>query len=230
MKTLFYVLTTLIVMGSGTGSQLVGQSIPSPYRFIETSQEGGAFLGYFSPGRGQFEFGPGPGPVLGGRYAIEVGGPFSLEGVASFFPTTRYVIEPGRVEGDRIVGEADARIVMIDGRLNFSPLGRRLWNGLGAYLLAGGGIAFDIAGDQPEDEQLLGDDRFDFGNSFTGLLGAGARWLPSDRLAFRIDGYLGLWKIDTPDGYFVADRELGSVPEDQWVSGPAVTLGAALRF
>lgn len=205
------------------------QTIPSAYRFIETAQEGGAFVGLLSTDRGRFGFAPGSGTVAGVRYGIEIGGPFSFEAVARYLMGSRDVIDPERPEGSRKAGEADAGIAMIDGRLKFSFLGRRLWNGFGPYFVAGGGVAVDAAGEQPEDERILADDRFEFGTSFLGVLGLGARWLPSDRLVFRTDLTFNLWQVETPRGYRTVERDLDA-PEDEWLRALGITFGAALRF
>lgn len=206
------------------------QRVPSPYRFFETSQEVTVFGGWLSPGRGPFDLGPGPGPVLGARYGIEVSGPISLEGVVSYVPTTRNVVDPGRAEGDRIIGEADAELLVIDARVKLSLTGRRMWNRLNPYLLAGGGVSIDLSGGEPLDERLLVDDRFEMGTGFVGLAGGGLRWFPTDRVVLRGDALLNLWRLDTPDGWRDPTRELPIVGETEWVSGPLLTLGIGYRF
>ena len=47
-----------------------------------------AFGGRISPGTGRFGFGPRPGQMTGVRYGLELSGPLSVEGVASWIPTT----------------------------------------------------------------------------------------------------------------------------------------------
>ncbi|MGW8266266.1 MAG: hypothetical protein ACWGSQ_07855, partial [Longimicrobiales bacterium] len=71
---------------------LQGQTIPSPYRFLDSRQEAGLFAGYMSPGTGRFGFGPGPGPAWGARYGINLYGHFGLEGVVTHLPTTRDIV------------------------------------------------------------------------------------------------------------------------------------------
>lgn len=210
-------------------TEAAAQTIPSPYRFIETRQEGNAFAGVLSMGRGRFDFGPGPGPVFGGRYSIDLGGPFGLEALARFSPTTRRVIDPENSEL-REVGEAEALMTVVEGRVRFTLTGRRTWHGLAPHILFGGGLAFDLAGNQAEDERILVDDRFEFGTSFAGVLGAGLRWFPSERVTFRTDGTLNLWQLETPPGYSAPDRDFEAVEENEWVSGLGITLGVSIRF
>lgn len=209
------------------------QQIPSPYRYIETAQEAGAFAGVLSPSTGRFDFGPRPGALLGLRYGIEISGPFSIEGVARTLSTTRRVKDPRREEGDRTIGEADVLLTAVEGRLKFSLPGRRTWHGLGPYLLVGGGLVGNLAGSAEVEEVLRAEDRFDFGLSFLGFLGLGTRWLPTDRLQLRLDGGFNLWQLDTPRGYRDPDRDLGfeaPPPENEWVSGLEATLGIAYRW
>lgn len=209
------------------------QQIPSAYRYVETSQEAGAFAGVLDSGTGRFDLGPDAGTVLGLRYAIEVSGPFSLEGVARTVSSTRDVRDPTQPEGERTVGEADVLLTALEGRAKFSLTGRRTWNGLSPFLVAGGGIVWDMAGASESDEAVLPQDRFDFGTSFLGYLGLGGRWLPTRHIQVRADGGFNLWQLDTPEGYRAQDRDLGfesPPPESEWVSGLGGTLGIAIRW
>lgn len=209
------------------------QEIPSPYRYIETNQEAGGFVGVLDPGTGRFELGPDAGTVLGLRYGIEVTGPFSLEGVARTLSSTRDVRDPTKPQDERKVAEADVLLTALEGRAKFSLTGRRTWNGLSPFVLAGGGVVWDMEGTSESDEAVLPRDRFEFGTSFLGFLGLGARWLPTRHLQIRADGGLNLWQLDTPDGYRDPDRGLGfesAPPESQWVSGLEGTLGIAIRW
>src|SRR5690606_1542575 len=70
------------------------QSIPSPYEFIEQRQEAGLFGGTAHAVPGRFGFGPDQGMVYGARYGVDLSGPFGIEGVVSYLPTTRAVIDP----------------------------------------------------------------------------------------------------------------------------------------
>jgi len=206
------------------------QSIPSPYRFIETRHEAGAFVGLISMDTGPFEFGPEGGLLSGLRYALELTGPLSLEGVASLVAGERSVVDPRRAEGSRIIGTADTYLTSVDARLKFAFNGRRTWHGLGPYLTAGGGFLFDLAGEGEWDRELDEDDRFSQGNSFLGVMGGGLRFFPMERLVLRADLEGRFWKIGTPSGFSDAALGLGPVERDRWVSGWGFMLGAALRF
>lgn len=207
-----------------------GQTIPSPYSFIETRHEAGAFGGWIDPDTGPFGFGPGAGSLVGLRYAIELSGPFSLEAVGSTILGERDVVDPRRSAGNRVIGQEDSFLTSVDARLKFALNGRRTWHGLGPYLTAGGGVVFDLAGEGALDRELEDTDRFGFDTSFLGILGGGVRFFPAARLMFRVDAESRFWKIKTPSGFSDPDLNLGPVSEDQWVTGLGITLGAAIRF
>ena len=201
----------LAILGLGallTPHWALAQTISSPYRFLEARQEAGPFLGTMSPGTGRFGFGPAPGIAFGGRYGINLAGPFGLEGVVTYLPTERAMIDPGRNEGDMDVGDMASDVVMIDGRLRFSLTGDRAWHNLAPFVLAGGGIAFDVSGDNLDVETLL----------------------PGDRFLVRADGTLFIWQLKTPIGFSDPERGFVGVDEKEWVSGPSFSLGLGIRF
>lgn len=209
------------------------QEIPSPYRFIETAQEAGGFVGFTDASRGRLGLGPEGGPTFGARYSIELSGPFSVEGVGTMMSSSRDVLDPRRSEGDRRVGEADVLLTTVDARLKFSLTGRRTWNSLSPHALAGVGLGFDLAEDAAVEtgDGFREQDRFDFGTSFLGLVGLGARWLPSDHWQFRVDGTLNLWQLETPDGWLdLASEFENPPPENEWVAGLGLTFGVSYRW
>lgn len=208
------------------------QDIPSPYRFIEKGQEAGLITGYYNLDRGRFGFGPESGFAIGARYGFEVGGPVALEATAISIPTTRSVVNPARIEGDRVVETADVALVTLEARLRFALTGRRTWNGLNPFIFLGAGLGFDAQGDQSEDQVIGAEDRFDFGTKFLGSAGAGTRIFLTNRLAARVEGGLLLYQLGTPSGYSNPDRnlDLGEVPEDEWVSGTHLSIGLSFLF
>lgn len=206
------------------------QTIPSHFTYIERKQEVGPYVGYMSAGSGRFGYGPTGGPVFGTRYGIELSGPMSFEGVIGIVGGTRTVIDPGRDEGDRDIGEADVSIATIDARLKFSFAGERAWKGISPFLTVGGGIAFDVGSPSTFDETLLAEDVFDFGTSFFGTMGLGTRWFISEAVALRADGVFSLWKIDTPPGFSDPSRGFLGVPEGEWLWGTSLNVALLYRW
>lgn len=206
------------------------QNVPSPYEFIEQRQEAGLFGGSARAVPGRFGFGPDQGMVYGARYAIDLSGPFGIEGVFSYVPTTRTVVDPRRAEESREIGEADVQLLLVDARLRFTLTGNRTWHSLAPFLFAGAGLGYDVAGTSEIDEELAASDRFDFGFALLGTLGGGIRWMASERFLVRGDAQLALWQLDTPEGYL--DPELGfeAPPQSEWLNNAFFTLGLAYRF
>ena len=224
--TLTAVVAALLLPAAG-----LSQEIPSPYRHIERGQEGGAIVGYMDADPGRFGFGPKGAAFWGAWYGVNVSGPISLEGVATFMPTERVVVNPRRVEGDRALPDpAEVNLVNLNARLRFNLTGRRTWNRLQPYAAVGAGIIFDAQGRQAEDQRLEEDERFDLGTQFAGVFGGGFRALITDRIAVRGEAAISLYQVDVPDGWRDPDLGLGDSPESEWVSAPTFTLGASLLF
>ena len=213
------------------------QTIPSSYRYLEHAQEAGFVSGYLNLANGSLDLGPKSSAFVGGRYALELSGPLSVEGLLLYVPTVRDVVDPRRAEGDRSIGETDANLLMADARLAFSLTGRRTWHGVSPYLFVGGGVALDVAGLGEAEEILLEEDRFDFGTTFTGSGGTGLRLAPSERIMIRLDANIVLWRLRTPRGFGQPGKgfgepgeEMEDVVEREWVRGFGFALGAAWRF
>ena len=206
------------------------QTIPSPYSFFEARQETGPVIGYMSTATGRFGYGPPGGKQLGGRWGMELSGPLSLEAVGGLVSGSRDIVNPGRDEGERKVGEADVRIVTVDARLKFTLTGNRAWHNIAPFFVFGGGMAFDLAGADPLEEDLEPADRFDFDNSFFGTLGVGNRWFVTDRFGVRVDAVFSLWKLKTPPGFSDPERGLVNVESGEWARGLSWTLSGLWRW
>lgn len=206
------------------------QSIPSPYEYLERRQEVGPFVGQMSASTGSFGYAPSGGLLYGARYAIELSGPLSFEGRLAGVRASREVVDPSRVEGDRVLGEVDTPIMLIDVGFRFTLTGRRSWHGLAPFIGAGGGMAIDMGDKAGLDERLLPEDVFDFGNSFFGTIGGGTRWFLTDRIAARADGLFSLWKVDTPPGFSDPARDFGNVSDGEWLAATSFTLALLYRW
>ena len=128
------------------------------------------------------------------------------------------------------MGDVSAQVLTADARLRLSLTGDRTWRGLNPYFLAGGGVAFDLAGESSEEEVLLEADRFEFPASFEGVLGAGVRWFATESILLRTDFALYLWQLKSPTGFRDPERGFLGVAEKEWVSGPSFSLGVAFHF
>jgi hypothetical protein len=224
------IVATAVVLLTSSQSAVVGQTIPSPYRFFETRQEVSAFGGQISPGTGRFGYGPGPGKMVGIRYGLGLSGPLSVEGVVSWIPTSRDVMDPSKLGGVRTVGSADVQIVAADVRFKMSLTGQRTWHNLNPFLLAGAGVAWDMAEADPTDLDLAQNDRFEFGTAFMGVLGGGLRWFVKDPWIVRADVGLHIWKLQAPVGFRLVDRGFGDVGSSEWANATSVSVALGYRF
>lgn len=229
VRTMLRGLASLLLV-TVAPSAAAAQSIPSAFRFVDTRQEVGLFVGSSSMAKGRFAFGPAGGITAGARWGIDLSGPLGFETVAGVISGTRDIINPAKVVGDQKIGEADALTGVVDARLRFTLTGDRTWHRMAPFILAGGGIAFDLSKSAPLDEELAADDRFSFGTSFFGTAGGGLRLYLTDRLALRGDAVFSLWKISTPPGFSAPERGFTSVEKSEWVSGRHITLSAVIRF
>jgi hypothetical protein len=220
-------LALLIVPGVAAA-----QNIDSPYRFLDTRQAVGVFAGQLLTSRGALGLGPRSGPILGVRYDLGISGPFVLEADLGWFAKSRAVQDT--VPGDTTrasVGDVDFRAITAQASLRFNITGPRTWHGILPYVLFGGGITTDVSGDAEPDASLPADVRFDFGTSFTGVLGAGFEWYPgeSGRAGIRLDARNLLWKLKTP-GAFLRGDQARILPSDEWAQNFALTAGVVFRF
>lgn len=211
-------------------TEAASQTIRSPYRFLETSQAIGGTAGYVFTSKGALELGPKSAAYFGGRYGIRISGPFSAEAEVAFMPSTRMVWDT--VAGDttrEAIGEADMSLLIAKAGLRFNLTGPRTWHSLQPFLLVGGGIAVDIAGDAAAEEDLPADIRLDFGTSFAGHIGGGVEWFLSDGMSLRVDARNVLWKLNTPTGFLANDRGR-LLPGDEWTQNFLLSAGLAIHF
>jgi len=206
------------------------QTVPSPYRFIETSQEVGVFTGFHSPGSGQFGLSQGGGAVVGARYGVEATGPLAIEGVATYTKGNRRVVAPTLPESQSVLGEVPEEVFFLDLRLRMSLTGRRTWHGLTPHILFGVGLALGMRGTQSLDAQLPPEDRFLFGTKFTPSLGGGVRYHVGGPWTLRADGVLNLYRIANPSGFRDPDRGFEGVSEREWVNDKGLSLGLSYLF
>ncbi|MFQ5536055.1 MAG: hypothetical protein ACE5GJ_01265 [Gemmatimonadota bacterium] len=221
---------TALLVGVAAVPALNAQEIPSPFKYVETKQEAGPMAGYVSFGTGRFGYGPKGGALFGARWGVRLSGPLSFETVASTVRGKRDVVDPGRVEGDRVIDEADVLLGLIDARLSFTFTGDRTWHDLAPFISAGGGMVFDLAGSDPADEKLQPGDRFNFGTGFLGTFSGGTRVDVSSGFSLRLESTFSLNKLDTPPGFSDPDRGFVNVEKGEWVQGVSFTLSGLIRF
>jgi hypothetical protein len=226
----FFSLLSAALMLGLCAPRAQAQTIPSPYRFIETMHGAGGFAGVFSENRGSLRLGPGGGPVIGGRYGIELTGPLALEGGPFLLFTDREVHDPRGAEAVEMLGTTSAVVAGLEARVRFTVTGRRTWRGLAPFVAAGGGLVGNLAGRSEMEADFEAQDQFSFGPSALGTLGAGSRWFPSERLSVRLEGVLNFWRLGTPQSFRQREELTEPPPQNEWTRAGAVLFGASLQF
>ena len=221
------------------GASAAAQTIPSPYRHIETSQRIGAFGGYLflSPDvsvtdTSSVPIGAASAPVLGVRYGVRATGPLDFQVSLGVSPSTRQLWSP-QVGADSVVvvpvdleTSVPATLVMLDLGLRFGLTGDRTWNDLAPYVSASAGMVADARGSFAEEDAIPAAGLFRFGPSFA-LGGAlGTDWFPATRTSLRLELQGMLWRTTTPAGF----APLRATTRNEWKPGAGVTVGAAFHF
>jgi hypothetical protein len=212
------------------GQPVSAQRIASPYRFLNTSQEAGVFITQINPAEGTVGLGSESGPAYGVRYSIQVSGPFMLEGEGMYFPTSHAVLDTAVVDSAyRVIGTADHAIASGTAALRVNLTGQRTWHRVQPFVHFGVGFALEASRDQDAVNLAPESARYEFGTTFAGLLGAGISWVPTERLAVRLDARNLLWKIKTPAG--LQTSATGRLmPADEWVQNIGLSAGISFLF
>jgi hypothetical protein len=206
------------------------QQITSPYRFLDTKQEAGPFVSYVWPAKGSLGLGATKGPAYGGRYGMRLSSALTIQVEGFYFPTERVVLDSVVVDSAfQRITTAKQNFAVATGALRFNITGSRSWHRLQPFVILGGGAVMETSTDEDETDKAPNEARLDFGTSFAGALGAGIAWLPSARLAVRVDGRNVLWKLNTPDA--LARQNIGrTIPTDEWVQNITVSAGVSILF
>lgn len=219
--------TAIALLGAAPAA---AQRIDSPYRFLETTQEANFFVAHVGAQRGSVGLGPENGRAAGVRYAIRMGGPFSIEVEGMYFPTKTAVLDTTVIDSAFVrLGTADRTLVTATAALRLNLTGQRTWHGVQPFLIFGAGAAVQVKSDKAALEAAPIDARYDFGRSLAGSIGGGFAWVPSQRLAIRLDGRNLLWKLKTPAALLRANT--GRVnPADEWAQNIVASAGVSILF
>jgi hypothetical protein len=231
-------LASALLLGSGNAA--TAQSIPSPFRRIETTQSIHVFGGYMVPEQNvaltdstSIPLGPEAGPVFGVRYQVRASGPLSVEGSIGISPTQRrlfapdYLADSTRIEAADLGLDVPAIVVMGDLGLRFHLTGPRTWNGVAPFVVGMGGLVGDLAGGHPAEEEAELDttERFRLGPSFAVGAGLGTDWFPAQNVSLRLELTGRLWRMNTPEGFSISRTKQG-----EWNPVGVLTVGGAFHF
>lgn len=231
-------LASVLLLGATTAA---AQTIPSPYRHVETAQSAGAFVGYLWVDSNitltdstEAAMGPASAPAFGLRYSIRASGPLSVEGTLLVSPSERKLFVPEFINDSSavIASETDvtvpSTIVSLQAGLRFSITGARTWRGLAPFVAASAGLVGDIRGtlNEEEDAELDEAEVFRFGPAFAVGAALGTDWFVSENTSVRVELSGQLWQMETPSG-FLFIRATG---QDEWNPVAGLSVGGAIHF
>ncbi len=218
----------LVLACVADASAVAAQRIDSPYRYIDTAQSIGPFVGYYLTDTGAVDLGPKSAAAFGIRYDIRLNGPLAIEGQVAYLPTTRTVHDTV-FQGTkrRALGTADMKLLQADIDFKFNITGARTWHKIAPFLIFGGGIAFDVQGASALDLTVPSDARYKFGTTFAGVLGAGAEAFVTSRITIRGDARATLWKLGVPSAYLIRNSQISS---SQWTQNVLFSGQLAYHF
>lgn len=222
---------------AATAGRADAQQIPSPYRYVETTQGIQLFGGWLltDPEVGIREdvsaaFGPQDAPILGARYLIRLSGPLDGEVGVGFSPSERRLFTRSPA-GDSLspvdTGEtADAPLLLAEAGLRFDLTGGRTWRGLQPYLGATGGLVAELGSRDAAEDDLSETERVDFGPGLALGLKLGADWNPSDRWTAFAEVSDRLWKVEIPPAFLSEEAD----DDSEWTNNVGLVAGLSLRF
>ena len=225
----FVTAALLAVMAAPGSAQIVGRAPDdSPFRSLEFRQDVTLFTGWFDAGRDPAGVAPQDGAMVGARYSIRLAGPVDFMARTAFVFSERTVLNPRLGEADRVVGVESWPIMMVDANFTMNVTGQKSWHGLVPVVAGGIGLVSDFKAEADTGG-------FQFGTSFAFNLGAGLRWVATERMELRLDYTDYMYKIGYPSLYYLrAPDNTQVVPNTQprsfWRHNAALTLGAAYRF
>lgn len=226
---------------SSLAGSLQAQTIPSPFRYIETKQSVGAFVGYLwtNPSiqvdslQGEIDFGPRSAPLFGVRYGYRLGGPLAIEGSFALAPSEREVFQRRDLGLDLTTVQIEstgetvgALLALAEAGFRFNLTGDRTWNGLAPFIGVTGGVVTELGRGNGVEKDLPDSERFEFGPGFAIGAGLGTEWFPSDRLSLRVELRDVLWRVEVPTGL----RPNAQTDPSGWNQNFGVVVGAAVHF
>jgi hypothetical protein len=204
------------------------QTIPSPYRHIETTHAIGIFGGHLETDPGRYDLGPRPASLLGARYNIRFTGPLSGEVATSFGRTERTLYTraaPGAASPRLPVGDTDVSLLLAEAGLRFQFTGARTWRSLAPFAVATGGLVADLTRTDAREEAIAEELRYRFGPAFAAGIALGSALFLTERLSLRGEVRDYVWRLAYP-----ASLTDDMAREAEWRHNIALMLGGAFHF
>lgn len=206
---------------------LAAQTIPSPFRHIETRHSLGLFAGYLVVEPGDYELQPESAPLVGVRYGLQLSGPLVSEVSVALSPSERTVfVRPLATDSTlEPIARASSLLLVAEGGFRFRLTGPRTWRGLAPHLGGTIGVAVDAAKRPEIDAQVAGDQRYRFGPAFAASAGVGTEFFATERFSLQADFKDHFWRLSHPIGLTGT-----TTTERQWVHNFSISIGGSIHF
>ncbi len=205
---------------------LDGQTISSPYRFVETRHTLGVYGGYISIDPGRNDQAPRSASLFGIRYDVRFAGPASGEMGFSLAPSERTIY---RVAEDGQSLEAlevtNSLVGIAEAGLRFHFTGQRTWHGLAPYAVITGGVVSDITGNNVLETVIPADQFFRFGLGFASGFALGSDFFIGERFSLRAEVRDYLWRLSYPGGITGTGSR-----QSEWTHNFAPSIGGSYHF
>lgn len=180
------------------------ERIDTPYRWIEKGTRLGLYAGYALTDRGEPAIGPGPGPLLGARLRARLSSPLSIEVGVGYLSSDLQVIDPRLEGGPAVVDTVSTDLLLISASLQLALTGARSYRRIQPYVLLGGGLLQELSTEETEALEPPAElYEYRVGTNAMLLFGAGAEIDVSRRLGVTLEVRDNLWRVKTPDGWFL---------------------------
>ncbi|MEO7083808.1 MAG: hypothetical protein ABI442_20165 [Gemmatimonadaceae bacterium] len=220
-------LVTPFIAGAA-GAQVGYIPARSPYLDLEQAQELTLIVGTYHGHKDVAGVAPQGGTLIGAHYEWRAGGPAHLIAEVAGVNSNSLVLNPFKSGAARDLGNLSRPLYTADFDLGLSLTGAKSWHHLVPEVQGGVGLISDFRS-QPDTGG------FKFGTRFSFNVGAGIRYVPGERWAFRVDLKDRLYTIGYPESYYVAPAGGTSIiPSSQaksfWTNNPALTIGISRLF
>lgn len=227
-------VASLVLLASPVLAQ--EERIETPYRWIEGGTRLGLFAGYIFTSRGNLDIGPGSAPTVGTRFRARLSSPLSFEAGIGVGRSDLWVVDPRLESGPAAVDTVSSDWLILEASLQLALTGARSYRRIQPYVVLGGGILQELSTETATELAAPREPfEYDIGTTPMIFLGVGAEYDVSARFGLGFEVRDNLWRLKTPDGWFLPDvlQNLvdsgATLPEDsQWVHNFELT--AALYY
>jgi hypothetical protein len=213
------------ILGAATvHAQVVGHTTErSPYRDVRNGHLITLFGGPLNAAGDPLNVLPTGGPAFGLTYEFPIGGPALIIMRYTHFAAKRTLLDPTKPAAERVVGERNIPIEMLDVGFTINLTGQKSYRNLVPYVHFGAGIITDrgVTNDP---------DPFKLGTGFELPFGLGLRYVMGDRWHLRGEWGNVMHTVRYPNAYYVQTSDGTSIApasqaKNNWYRDAMFTLG-----